>query len=381
MNRAAWILLAAYSLTAIGGCDHATAMKDPLTPLAELRLQPAGQLADVLASDRELDKLDLRAALVWGAVPSAKRFCLLYGSELPLGPPASVSVTAVAEAGCDDPLGFRPALSSSGASLADDGPTTIVINYLPIASVLVGQPQGRVGYASVVIYDDRNHNGALDIHWSWRNFAYGDDFGEAPDDSKGPGNKSAGKQEEAKEPDRKEPELDPDDPLGFKTPDEVYGASFVSMFKPNTRVAFREGDFGPQLELFYPTVGCEAPAAGFSIIAASGLPTKSTCVASALGDEILDIPLQATQTLAHVACRPSEDRYYDTERKADLELPWACLSDNHLVVANPPGPCKGVTEFLLKGCHQSAECEEPDWDETEKPPKWWPCHDTKVEVP
>jgi len=364
-------LIAALTLTSIAstvlsGCGELSGLDEDLIPLATLRVQSKGNLSGLLAPGRDPANVRLRTALVWGAVPAPKRFCLKWGSPLSIGLPTAASLTVVVKAGCSDPLGFTPELAGSGAALATSGHTALDLLYLPSAEVLVGPPEGRTGYGSVVIYDDRNGNGALDLRRSRRHFAPGEDWpgpGDPPQgEGSGGGNGKGGQG----------PGGNPAAGFDDKTPDEVYGASFVSMLQPHVRVAYREGTFGTAA-FYYPMTGCEPPPVGFSVIEVGGTILKASCEVSDLDAAVVHIPLQATQTVGHLACRPTNDRYYDTEWKADLTQPWVCLSENELVVANPPGPCKGITSFLLKGCFDTAACEEPDWDQTDNPPEWWPC--------
>ena len=85
-------------------------------------------------------------------------------------------------------------------------------------------------------------------------------------------------------------------------PDVVYGASFYTMLEPHVRLVYREGDFAVG-SFFYPTLGCAAPPQGFSVMAVSGTPIKATCAISEVSQETVEVPLQATETVAEVACK------------------------------------------------------------------------------
>lgn len=373
-----WLAGAALlALTWGGGCGELQGLDESLTPLVSLRLAPKGDLMSVLSPDRKSADLRLRAALVWGAVPAPRRFCLEYSPWLPVYPPAPATVTAVAKAACDDPLAFAPALVATGAVLELGETTTLSLIHLPTAEVLVGPPEGRTAYGSLVIYDDRNNTGTLDLRRARRHFA-------PREDRHGPGSMGGGDGPGGDGPGGGDPLGD--DPLDEKNADEIYGASFVSMLKPHVRVAFREGTFGAAA-LFYPMLGCDPPPEGFSTIAVGGTPIKSTCAVTEPG-AVVEIALEATATLAHLACEPGNDRYVEASGaqvgfapEADLTQPWVCMSEVELVVANPPGPCRGLTAFLLKGCAKSAACEDPDWDNTGNPPKWWPCKGAETVPP
>src|SRR5207248_5057396 len=100
---------------------------------------------------------------------------------------------------------------------------------LPTADLMIGGVTARVAYASLVLYDDVNGNGALD-------FAA---------------------------PQRLGGDMPPPDE------DLVVGASFVTMTAPDRRLAYREGDFDANAAC-YPRAGCPAPPPGLSIVAAGG---------------------------------------------------------------------------------------------------------------
>ena len=47
-----------------------------------------------------------------------------------------------------------------------------------------------------------------------------------------------------------------------------------------------------------------------------------------------------------------------------------------LVISSPPDQtCRTVTHFVLRGCDEEPDCENPEWDRTESAPDWWPCED------
>ena len=332
-------------------------LEEQLTPLGHIPVQITGDLGQFLPPGEDLEGVNLRVALVWAAVPEPDLFCVEHGSGL--GLPVGASVTAVVDAGCRDIFGFVAGQVGEGAAVGPDGKATLDLLHLPTGEVLVGPPEGRVGYAGVVVYDDREDDGTLSLRRARRHFkpGSGDDFG--PGDGpppEGRGNRGFN--------------VDIDVSLYS---DFVYGGSFISMMQAHTRVAFREGQLGPTAQYFYPTLGCPTPASGFSTISVGGTPIKAVCVSGSMSTTEVSIPLRATPDVAELACGNAQTRYRDTEREADLEQPWHCVDANQLVVANPPGLCKGLTSFLLRGCRKSADCKEPDWDDSDKPPDWWPC--------
>src|SRR6185503_17716700 len=140
---------------------------------------------------------------------------------------------AVIAAGCRDPFGFVSNVVSVGAPIAIDVPATLTLSQLPAADVLVGDVTARVAYASLVVFDDRNDTGTLDLLQQFRSFM---------DDREGP------------------PTV-----VGPEPPDIIYGASFVTMTERDRRVAYREGEFD-KLSAFYPRAGCDPPMRGFSVL-------------------------------------------------------------------------------------------------------------------
>jgi len=285
----------------------------------------------------------------------------------------------VIDAGCPDAFGFVPARVSASVDVEPGLPATIELLTLPGADVMIGDVTARVAYASVVVYDDRNASGTLELQ---EGFRFGD---------RGEGGPGGG-------PDQGNPP-EPD-------ADVVYGASLVSMTQPDERVAFREGVFNAAAA-FYPREGCPDPPKGFSILSAGGfsaadaiaavlrgeLPAEdpASCVEASLADSTIRIPLQAPDPLRQLGCLPRRDngtpRYRTPDGTApDLtERPWACVSlpsfgepaaDGvlQLVAAGlPSDACKSLTHWVLRGCEHDPECETPEWDQTATPPDWWPC--------
>jgi len=321
----------------------------------------------------------LRAALVWGLQWLPEPFCVL--------PPGSPEAAAVIAAGCRDSFGFIPSRAAADIPITPGVPATFDLYTLPAADVMVGDITGRIAYASVIVYADRNGNGVLDLRHPPRQRRRG----EAIDD--GPG-----------------------------APDAVYGASFISMSQPDRRVAFLEGDFSALRGVaFYPRLGCADPPMSFSILSAGGfsaltaltsglagmIPPEddpSACATAALDDTIVvPIPPQAPVALSQLACTTNDEggvTYYrqaptvaDPKDKADpIDLThwtWACAgfprigtdvgagsSAQQLVIAMPAGPgaCKTTRHYTLRGCDNDPFCALPTWPAPGLPvPAWWPC--------
>jgi hypothetical protein len=349
------------------GCGRLEGFGGPAPPLASFNvvlhgdpaaLRPAG-VADVHA---------LRVALVWGAQWLTEPFCVL--------PAESPEAAAVIEAGCRDPFGFVPAAASVSVPIEADVPTTLTLVQLPAADVMVGDVTARVAFGSLVVFDDRDDSGTLELSRPLR----------AP---------SGGRQ--------RPPEG------GGSSADIIYGASFVTMTAPDQRVAYREGAFDAA-SAFYPRAGCDPPPPAFSVLAAGGfsaaaglaaalagaLPPEdpSTCSVAAPADATIEIAARAPADIEEVGCDERTDdssvRYREppafapslaSRTVACAHLPrfdtgtGSPASDLiQLVVSGfAAEPCKGLTHYTLRGCREDVNCPIPEWDFTGSPPAWWPC--------
>ena len=333
-----------------------------------------------------------RVALVWGRQWLPEPFCFL--------PPSSEEAAAVLEAGCRDSFGFLPARAAANAPVGPDGRAVLELLDLPAADVMVGDLTARVAYGSLLLYDDRNGNGALDLR--------------RPPRVRG-GDEEEGKGEDAEGDEEQLTEKLKDDT------DIVHGASFVSMTRPDRRLAFREGGFS-LAAAFYPRHGCPPPPEGFSVVGAGGfsanialaaalqgeLPAQDpeSCTSESVEEALVSIPVTPPEGLSELACTTrrwggsigGSTRYYSPERAPDLEgRKWACVSlprlgkdeetkepagqgpaVQQLVVAGDAGDaCRSVAHFLLVGCDREPECERPEWDLADSPPDWWPCGGSK----
>ena len=67
------------------------------------------------------------------------------------------------DAGCRDPFGFVPAAVSVSVPIEVDVPTTLTLVQLPAADVMVGDVTARVAYGSLVVFDDRDDTGTLEL--------------------------------------------------------------------------------------------------------------------------------------------------------------------------------------------------------------------------
>ena len=163
----------------------------------------------------------LRVALVWGQQWWPEPFCLLAQAApatLATDPTQLGAVEGVAQAGCRDNFGFVPLQVGADVPLEASGTTAIPIISLPSAAEMVGDPAARVAYASLIIYQDGNGDGILDLAH--------------PADQQQRGQSNSNSND------------------ATNSPDTVYGASFISMTQPDQRVAYREGSFDPSLPIY-----------------------------------------------------------------------------------------------------------------------------------
>jgi hypothetical protein len=348
----------------VAGCGELEGFGGPAPPLASFNFVFQGDLAPLHPPEIS-DVHALRVALVWGAQWLTEPFCVL--------PAESPEAAAVIDAGCRDPFGFVPAAVSVGVPIAVDVPATLTLLQLPAADVMVGDVTARVAYGSLVVFDDRNDTGTLELARPQRAPSGGrGGFGSGSGDSR----------------------------------DIIYGASFVTMTAPDQRVAYREGAFDT-LSAFYPRAGCEGPPPGFSVLSAGGfsaeaalaallsggLPPEdpSACAVSAPADTTIAIAARAPADVQEVACDERADdssiRYREPPSYSPLQnrviacahLPafdtGGAASDLiQLVVSGfAPERCKGLTHYTLRGCFDDVNCALPEWDFTASPPAWWPC--------
>jgi hypothetical protein len=351
----------AVAVVGAAGCGKLQGTGGPVPPLASFEVE---------ASGAPPANADLQVALVWGEQWLVEPLCIL-----PDDPRDNAAmVDALKQAGCRDPFGFVPSLVTATVPIGVGAPATIDLFSLPSADIMVGDLTARVAYGSFIVYDDRNHDGTLNLAVPNR-----------PDDMRdGEGQGSAG---------------------DTQTSDVVVGASFVSMTAPDTRVAYREGAF--ITSGFYPRAGCGDPPPAFSIDSASGFTAQaaidatlmgtvpketdpSQCVQRAPASGSVSIALQpTTQPLQELACTERRTDSSVRYREPDADPPdltnrtFACVhhpsfgmpSDliELVISGRTDDSCEGLTHFILKGCREGPDCGSPDWDHSLAPPSWWPC--------
>jgi hypothetical protein len=423
LTRVAAVGLALAALQACQG--DLQSLKDVHAPLVTIQVKVTGDLEALRPPDGKDKPAHLRVALVWGQQFASQAFCYTQGifSQLPPGLSLSAdpSAAAVYHAGCRDPFGFAFKQIGADVPVTVGEVTAIELDTLPSAAALVGDVTARVGYASLVVYDDRNGNGVLDALRANRLVDGSDEVtpttsSGATDAGASTGNAGAGS--------TGGPGAGGQGPNNGP-PDLVYAASFVTATRPDHRIAYREGSWVDSF--FYPRPGCPPPPVGYSHLSAGGIlfsldfvsqaleevakvgplalltlglppePT-GTCVQEAADAQVIELALQPTEIVREVACAlgggggsnsTGSVRYRRPPTKSlDLARPWLCQNapggkpapgqapqaNVELVYAGPAGDCKVLGHYTLWGCQGDAYCKAPlDWDLRAHVPTWWPC--------
>jgi len=329
------------ALTGLASCDDLAGLGPSFQPpLASVHVRVIGNLAAV--RDPESPPAQLKVALQWAAQPQPDVTCL---------PPAeNPEHAAVIAVGCSDPLGFvRGFTGLDGIAVDVDGTATLDVRTLP--GYLVGDRYAQIAYASVFAYDFQDGS---------------------PRD-------------------------------GIPSATVLYGASFSSMAKPDTRLAFRHGGYNDQLA-FYPRRGCMAPPEGFSLVSAGGFTVEQAVDAQAHGelpwqdpagcrvdtlDHEVEVALRPHEEVQDLDCSPSAPFYgppdgTTPDRFDPSKMRVACTSMPDFGTGHPrtrqavaapiepvPTGCRSIEHFVLRGCYLDPYCDTPDWDVP--PPSWWPC--------
>jgi hypothetical protein len=361
------IVGAALGLAAVvSGCGELQGLNGPSTPLVTFSIVVNGDIASVRPAGIDSERA-LQVALVWGDQWLTEPFCL------PTQHPDAADTVVMN--GCRDPFGFVPLRVGANVPVAIGVPTTISLQDLPSTDLMVGDLSSRVAYASLVVYDDRDGDGKLELALPHR----------LPSAGPGP------------------PQMDTND-----SPDIVYGASFLTMTAPDQRIGYLEGFYTPSA--FYPRKGCDpsAPPAGFSVLSAGGfsaadaftlflqgmLPPEdpTTCgISTDPPDQLINIPIQGPAVAAEAGCMERTDDSSTRYRQPPFDkapdvtgrdytcapLPSFEKGDQpdltQLVITGRIGidRCMGLTHYTLRGCRNNVACAVPQWDYTANPPPWW----------
>lgn len=336
----------------LSGCGGVHDLGEEGGALAAVAGEWSGDLSRHLPDGRTLGDVELRAGLLWATLPEPEPYCQQHGNPLL---PGAGPVPEVARLGCPDLLGVAPGLVGPSVEIdPQDGSFEVPLLHLPSAEVMVGEVSARVAYASLLLYDDVNGNGSLDLVERPRR----------PQRHDGEGGPGSGQDRRARP--REWSKADPE------TSDVIYAASFVTMAQPHQRLAFREGGFA--ISFFYPMLGCDPPPQGFSVVDVAGPVFQAVCAAAALTEAAPRLSISAPGKLASLRCQqPRGQLGVRPDAEPNPAWPRHCANRQELVTVDPDAECPGIIQFTLKGCPGDPECRQPDWNLCGDPPAWWPC--------
>jgi hypothetical protein len=359
VNQLTLAMACAFADAASFGCSDLQRFDGEVPPLTTLHVTVTGDFEAVRIADTQ----NLRVAVVWADQWFSERTC----TTLPDTPELATFLTT----GCRHPLFFTPRRAGASLALEPNVPFEFPLFALPGGDVMIGALSARIAYASLVVFDDRDSSGELELRRMQRP-PYADTTGPRED------------------------EFDDDNTEG----DIVYGASFVAMTEPDTRLAFREGGFNPAWA-FYPREGCGEPPPHFGVLAAGGfslleaftaasesrLPAQdpATCVEGTPATHPFEIALRPPVEVQEVACEQRSTsgtvRYYkppsDPIDLSDRSFLCRRVPETEItelvVTQRAADPCHGLTHYVLRGCDDAErlDCTAPEWDLAA--PDWWPC--------
>jgi hypothetical protein len=273
-------------------------------PLARLRATIDGGAPESLSGS-------LRAGLVWAALDDV------------------VCASADRVTTCDRrPEDFAARGGSDVVEIEPVFPSSFVVPLmaLPAPALLSGGEGDWFGYAELVIFDDGNHNGVLDV------VATGAES--SADTIVASGGRAAAAE-----------------------------ASFVHY------VVYREGALVPAWQLFSAR-GCVEPPLGYSVVRL-GTGDDGGCW---VGDRAVLMRFADIDAVRALICAPPPVRSTFPAQEPPAGSDVSCMSPTSLeLVIDPSRYCPDVRRFDLVGCADPLGCDQPEWDLTATPPEWWPC--------
>ncbi|MCC7381971.1 MAG: hypothetical protein IT384_09085 [Deltaproteobacteria bacterium] len=329
-ERAVMTLSSAAALAGAIACGELQSVGTDPPVLAVIR----GRVTDPRRLDPEISKT-MRVGVLWAGVPVSIPYCNAHGPT-PLEPDRLV--TDLSARSCRDPFEVVPAMM--GPSVPFDGVTgafEIVFETLPSAEVMVGTRSARVAYGSIIVFQDEDGDGVLQLRPSCR-------------DAQGGATTSG---------------------------DFIASASFDRLTETQLRLVYVEGPFDAD-SYFYPHPSCsELPPRGFSLwTVGSVLESRSQLCHIESLDQELTIALRDEGEYSRLLCRQSPREAFTEPPPDDAPLgrTWECTKDGTLVVAESCA-CPGLRTYRLSGCAGTLDCPTPEWDLRNEPPEWWPCED------
>ncbi len=347
------LLLGGPLLILVACSDSLTGLQDQPTPLVVLRVHVNGDVGRWPQAYSAVQAPNLRVALVWAGTWNPDPLCMRFAVWQAKGSaamPLTEQEHAVASQGCRDAYGFVPGWVGPSAPVDSNGNATLALYHLPPAEALVGPPAGRVGYASLVVFDDVGHNDTLDL-----SYPGGFGLGGPPENS--------GRERQGGES------------MFPMFNDVAFGASFINMQQDHVRVVYREGNFNSK-STFFPAMGCAAPPFGYSIARIKGTMQAAQCTFVAADAEVVQVSLVDPDHIGEVLCIGESTRYMPVPPEPELKPKaqhMVCANENELVVPDGAARCAGLTRLQLVGCLDDPDCAEPAWEAPAQLPEWWPC--------
>lgn len=311
----------------------------------------------------------LRVGVLWSGVPVFVPYCHAYGPT-PLDP--GRRIPGPAAEGCTDPFAVVPGVMGPSVPLDPSGAFAIPIRQVPPATVMVGVPESRVAYGSIVVFADQDGDGDLDFPRSCRG------------GGGGPGNNGSADAAVSSAADAGS-ELDPEDleDEAERRGEALYGDSFHTLTSTGIRVVYVEGSLDTSSYYYPAPAGCtEVPPAGFSTwLTGSTLDPHASCRVRDIGEPVEIVARAAPDLDSTLRCVPGDRQTFPRELNErsganllDLtRFTVDCLDDGTFVVVDRRCTCREVRTYPLAGCRDEVDCPVPEWDLRADPPEWWPC--------
>ena len=336
-SRRARLLGAALPLVAAAAACGCSSVHDANVPGDPL-LVVHGHV-DTTALVRTNPNAPLIGALVWATVPAVNPVCVRFPNDPTI------------QGACPDPQGVFLGEIEVTAPIAPDGSFDLDLFHLPAFSNSVGDSINRVAYGSILVAEDVNGDGNLDL------------IQKPSGDRGGPGMENA-------------------------NPDRIVAASFSSLNAHQERLVFLEGAFippcltadmmPPACSYYYPST-CIDPAAIYRNFSVMTTDPGGACADVPLPDDTAVIeaaPLASAADGLALNCRSiqgSDVTVHAPPADGDAppgSPPLACPAPK-IVAAVYQQTCSWLRAYALSGCAQDPLCASPEWTTTTAPP-WWP---------
>lgn len=313
MSRIGCTLLSLVSL-ALSACGEGVHSGESFgEPLVTLRARIEGQAPSTATTG------ELSASMIWAAMPAEFEECM----------EAAIDEGEIMT--CMEGNRFVPALATNSVPVQPVFPASfeIPLYTLPSPAVLSGSPGALFGYGILVVYDDGNTNGELDLV----------------------------------------------DSEATSSVDTVLGASAPTGQHEIGFVVYREGALSPVWKMFS-LFGCGEPEQGFSVIRMVMDEAAGTlsCVVRRTNDTTLAVYFEDSEEMRSLVCEAAEEGSTYPAAEPPPGATVECYGPDFMRFAsNPSAYCRHWQTYRLSGCFDPLDCSTPDWDLTASPPDWWPC--------